>query len=313
MSTDPTQPIEPATHQLSEGLADAVEAAAPSVVTVYGRRRLPGTGVVWQVDDDTAWIVTASHVVEREDNLGVGFGDRQQRPATIQGRDVSRDLAVLKVPRGDHAPLALQERPARVGQLVLALGRRGGSGVTASFGIVTAVGTVPRRHHRSVRLIHPSVDFLPGFSGGPLISTAGTLLGINTSGLTWQGGVTIPADQVRRIAADIISVGYPRVGWIGVTVQPATIAEQLREQVGDQEVGLLVVGIAAESPAASAGLLVGDMLVTLADQPMSDVGDLQLLLDGDQIGNVLSAGVLRGGALTSVDITPVERPGQERP
>ena len=308
MSTDANQPT---LNQFSDGFADAVESAAPSVVTVFGRRRLPGTGVIWQVDDDTAWIVTASHVVEREDNLAIGFADGQQRPATIQGRDVSRDLAVLKVPRGDHSPLGLQEHPARVGQLVLALGRPGQSGVKASFGIVTAVGTVPRRRHRSVRLIHPSVEFLPGFSGGPLISPAGAVLGINTSGLTWQGGVTIPADQVRRTAADIINVGYPRIGWIGVTVQPATIAEHLREQVGDQEVGLLVVGIATESPAEAAGLLVGDMLVTLGDQPMADVGDLQLLLDGDQIGNPLTAGVLRGGALTSVDVTPVERPGQQ--
>lgn len=308
MSTDANQPT---LHQFSEGLADAVEAAAPSIVTVFGRRRLPGTGVVWQVDDDTAWVVTASHVVEREDNLAVGFADGPQRPATIQGRDVSRDLAVLKVPGGDHAPLAVQAHPARVGQLVLALGRPGQSGVKASFGIVTAVGTVPRRRHRSVRLIHPSVEFLPGFSGGPLISPAGEVLGINTSGLTWQGGVTIPADQVRRITADIISVGYPRIGWIGVTVQPATVAEQFREQVGDQEVGLLIVGIAPESPAETAGLLVGDMLVTLGDQGMTDVGDLQLLLDGDQIGNALTAGVLRGGALTTVEVTPVERPGQQ--
>ena len=309
MSADPASIVQ----QFSDGLANAVEIAAPSVVTVFGRRRLPGTGVVWQVDEESTWIVTASHVVEREDDLAVGFPDGQQRPATLQGRDVSRDLAVLRVSRGDEAPLAAQERPARVGQIVLALGRPGQFAVKASFGIVTAVGTVARRRSRSVRLIHPSVAFLPGFSGGPLVSPVGELVGINTSGLTWQGGVSIPADQVQRITADIISVGYPRTGWIGVTVQQATIAEQFRPQTGDQEVGLLIVGIAPGSPAEDAGLLVGDMLVTLGDQAMTDVGDLQLLLDGDQIGNTLVAGVLRGGTLTTIEVTPVERPGQQRP
>ena len=303
---------QPSLQQFSDGLADAVASVGQSIVAVFGRRRLPGTGVVWQTDDDATWIVTASHVVEREENLSVGLADGREIAATVQGRDVSRDLAVLKIARIDTAPISLQERAARVGQIVLAVGRPGVTDPQASFGIIVAIGTSSWRWNSRGRLIHSEVTFLPGFSGGPLITPAAEVVGINTSGLTRGGGVTIPADQVRRIVSDIITFGYPRAGWIGVTVQQAAIAESLRESVGDQEAGLLVVGIAAESPAQAAGLLVGDMLVTLADQPLSDVGDLQLLLDGDQISKVLTAGVLRGGTLTSVDVTPIERPGQQR-
>jgi S1-C subfamily serine protease len=306
------QPTQPTLHDFSEGLANAVEATSPSVVAVFGRRRLPGTGVIWQVDDDAVWVVTASHVVEREDNLSVGLADGQQLSATVQGRDVSRDLAVLKIAHGTFTPIPRQEHAVRVGQIGLALGRPGTTSIKATFGIVTAVGCPPWRLNANVKLVHAEVTFLPGFSGGPLINPAGEMVGINTSGLTRRGGVTIPVDQVRRITADIITFGYPRAGWIGVTVQPATIAEHLRESVGDQEIGLLIVGVAPESPAATAGLMVGDMLVTLADQTLSDVGDLQLLLDGDQIGNVLNAGILRGGTVTSIEITPIERPGQQR-
>jgi len=309
---DSSMSTQPSFQQFSDGFADAVESISPAVVAVFGRRRLPGTGVLWQVDDDAAWVVTASHVVEREENLAIGLADGRQLAATIQGRDISRDLAVLRVARVEATPAAHQERAARVGQLVLAVGRPGFTALKASFGIISAVGTPPWHRNAHVRLIHPEVTFLPGFSGGPLITAAAEVVGINTSGLTRAGGVAIPVDQVRRITSDIITFGYPRAGWIGVTVQQATIAEALRESVGDQEVGLLVVGIAPESPAEAAGLMVGDMLVTLADQALSDVGDLQLLLDGDRIGSALTATILRGGTLTSVEITPIERPGQQR-
>jgi S1-C subfamily serine protease len=297
---------------ISEQLANAVELAAPGTVSVYGRRRRPGSGTVWSVTGDASVIVTASHVVEREEQVAVDI-DGEAVAATLLGRDISRDIAILQVAGHQLAPVEKRQADARVGTLVLALGHTFPRQISASFGVVNRVGALWSRRFPTAAVIHADVTMLPGFSGGPLIDASGAVLGVNTSGLTRdQRGVTIPAAQIDRIAADIAQYGHVRNGWIGITSQAVGIPEPAREAVNGQETGLLIVEIAPESPAASGGLYVGDILVALGDHPVGDTSDLLQLLGGDRIGQPLNVQVLRGGVSQILEVTPTDRPERRR-
>lgn len=299
---------------LSESFADAVEKVAPSVVSVHGRRRLPGTGTVWKAND-ALFIVTASHIVEREEHIGISLGDREPIEATLISRDFGCDLAVLRVDGLDAEPITLRERPARVGNLVLAVGRPF-STPSATFGSITSIGSIRFRRFQTPTLIHAEATPLPGFSGGPLIDVDGAAIGINTSGLMRRGRplggntgiVTIPSQQVDAIVADIVEYGHVRYGWIGVAVQPVELPESSRESVNEQELGLLITGVTAGSPAAIAGLVVSDILIAMGDQTLTDIADLQQILTGRQIGKAIAVHVLRGGTPITIEVTPVARP-----
>ncbi|MDQ3541684.1 MAG: PDZ domain-containing protein, partial [Chloroflexota bacterium] len=132
--------------------------------------------------------------------------------------------------------------------------------------------------------------------------------GINTSGLLRMANITIPVDQVRAVSADILAYGHVRSGWIGVTVQPVTLPAHALGETEESESGLLVSGIAEGSPAAEAGLLLGDILVSAADGPLGDATDLKHALASEQIGQALEFGILRGGSRQTISITAVERP-----
>jgi S1-C subfamily serine protease len=317
MSTDSTDSTESSdvsnqTHQIGDVFADAIERAAPGVVAVHGRRRLPATGTVWSAAGASAVIVTASHVIEREDKLAIRLPDESQVPVSLLGRDLSRDIAVVRADTGGLTPVTRREGDARVGTMVMAVGRPWAVSPHASFGTINALGMYRSRRSRSAFVIHADVTMLPGFSGGPLIDAAGRVLGINTSGLGRWGGVTIPVEQIQRVADDIVEYGYVRTAWIGVTVQPVELPAQSREALDDQETGLLVSGIAGDSPATRAGLLVGDILVTLAGQPLTDPLDLKHLLGGDLIGTSLDINALRGGTGQTFAVEPVEHPDQNQ-
>jgi serine protease DegQ len=166
---------------LSDGMADAVENAATSVVRVNGRRRRSGSGVV--IAQDT--VLTASHVLEREEDLSVETADGRSLSARFAGRDHSTDLAVLKVEGLDVEPATPAEGEARVGQISLAVGSHSrGEGTRATLGVVSAVGGPirTRRGPRLERFIQTDATPYPGFSGGPLIDARGSVLGILVSG-----------------------------------------------------------------------------------------------------------------------------------
>ncbi len=153
---------------LSNDLAGAVERAAPSIVAVHARRRLPSTGVHWRA----GIVVTADHTVRMEDGITVETADGRSRPAALVGRDPGSDLAVLRVPDLDTAPAALGDDGAlRVGHMVLALGY----GPRASWGVISALGPRWRtwRGGEIDRLVRLDLVLYPGFSGGPLVDAAG--------------------------------------------------------------------------------------------------------------------------------------------
>ena len=286
---------------LSENLATTVADASPGVVRVEGRRRMPASGIVWSAD---GMVVTAHHVVEQDDNITVGLADGQTVSATLVGRDPTTDLAVLSIKAtGLAAPAWAESDSLQVGNLVLAVGRPGRT-VRATLGIVSALG---KTWHTPAggqvnRYLQTDVVMYPGFSGGPLVGANGRFLGLNTSALLRGVSLTVPAPTLRRVVEALLSHGRIRRGYLGVGTQPVRLPPALVQRI-DQEVGLLLVSVAPDSPAEQHGLHLGDTIVALDEQPVRSVDDLLALLNGDRIGKSVRVRVVRGGELKEPTVT----------
>ena len=290
---------------LSDGIADAVEQVGPKVVRVNSRRRRPGSGVVYAPNI----ILTANHVLEREEDLTVGANDGRTLPARLVGRDPSTDLAVLRAEDLNAGAATPAEGNARIGQLALAVGGPSRSeGPRASLGVVSSLGGPLRtwRGPRLERYIQTDATAYPGFSGGPLIDVRGNVLGIMTAGWTRGAAFAIPADIAWRVAKTLENQGSIKRGYLGILSQPVHLPDGQRTGL-TQRGGLLVVGVEDGSPAGRGGLLIGDILATLDGQPVEDTDDLLMLLTGERVGETVPVKVVRGGELQTLQVTIGER------
>ena len=290
---------------LSSAMAGAVESTAAHVVRVEGRRGVPGTGILWSAD---GVIVTANHVVRRDEGLLVGLPDGREIEAKLVGRDPTTDVAVLRASAtGLSVPSWQAIDTARVGHLVLALGRPGRT-VQATLGVISALGQEWRTPEGGVvdRYLQTDVVMYPGFSGGPLLSPAGGLLGLNSSGLARGVSLTIPAITLQRVVPMLLEHGRVRRGYLGIGAQPVRLPEDIASQLG-QETGVLLMSVEPGGPAAKAGMALGDTLVSLEGAPICHMDDVLAALGGDRIGSTLAARILRGGALQEMRVTVGER------
>jgi len=291
---------------LSDAMAEAVAKAGAATLLVDARRRLPASGIAFSTDT----VLTADHVIERDDDLGVMLPDGSQLTASVAGRDSGSDLALLRVKGATLAVAEPAPQPARVGQFVLALGRPTPEGIQASQGVVSAIGGPVRTGRGGLLENYIRTDAIPypGFSGGPLIDGAGRVLGVNTSGLARGLALTIPAGLAWQVAAALAEHGSVRRGFLGVRSQPVELPPAQVQALGrDQNTGLLLVGIEVDGPAAQAGLLVGDILVGIAGQPVSDPDELLARLVGALVGQPTPVEVLRGGQRTTITVKIGER------
>lgn len=290
---------------LSDGLADAVAKVEPAVVRVYGRRRRSASGVVYA----DGLVLTASHSLERDEDLSVGLADGGTREARLLGRDPSTDLAVLGVEGLGAGAATAAQGEARVGQISLAVGRAArGEGIRASFGIVSAVGG-PLRMGRGTRLErYVQTDATPflGLSGGPLMDANGDVLGILTAAFGKGAAFAVPAELAWPVAGKLAEGGSIKRGYLGILSQPVRLPESQRVGL-TQGGGLLVVGVEDGSPAGEGGLLLGDIIAMLDGQPVEDTEDLLMLLTGERVGDEVPVRVLRGGELKTVRLTVGER------
>ena len=288
---------------LSNGLADAVERVGTSLVTVHGRQRQSASGVVFADN----LVVTADHVLEREEDLTIQTHDGRTLPAQFAGRDPSSDIAVLRVPDLGLAP-ATQAGEPRVGQLILAVGRPSEQGPMASLGIISAVGGPVRTGRGGMleKFIRTDATPYPGFSGGPLIDAEGAVVGITTTGMGGGIALGIPTSIAWRVAGTLAQHGSIKRGFLGISSQPVKLGEGQRGG-GSQETGLLLVRVEEGSPAAKSGLLLGDILVEFDGQKVGDTDDLQSLLSGDRVGRAVPASVIRGGEQKTLQVTIGER------
>ena len=283
----------------SEALADAVSAAANGLVRVEGRERLPATGIVW---DDEGLIVTAHHVVERDENINVGFQDGETVAAELLGRDLATDLALLRTAkRGSSVPSWAEPESLRVGHLALALGRPGAN-VRATLGIVSALGNSWRTPAGGTvdRYLQTDTVMYPGFSGGPLVDAEGRFVGLNSSALVRGVSITVPAPTINRVVRDLQEHGSVRRAYLGVGAQPTRLPDAVAKELG-QETGLLLVSVEQGSAAEQGGLFLGET-------PVRHMDDLFSGLDGDRIGKPLTVRILRGGQLLELNVSPASHP-----
>ena len=289
---------------LSNQMADAVERIGPALVLVNGRPQRPASGVVYAED----LVLTADHVLEREEDLTIQTHDKRTLPAQFAGRDLATDLAVLRVANLGLAAATPSEGPARVGQMVMAVGRTANDGPMASSGVISIIGG-PLRTGRGVvleRYIRTDATPYPGFSGGPLVDMEGAVTGILTTGLVNGIALAIPMDIARKIADTLARQGYIKRGYLGISSQLVNLPDAQRAGRA-QEQGLLIVKVDENSPAQKGGLMIGDILVALDGHAISDSEDLQVLLAGDRVGKAIPVDVIRGNTLQTLQVTVGQR------
>jgi S1-C subfamily serine protease len=290
----------------SNDLAAAVERGGAGTVLVDARHRYPASGIAYAAD----LVLTADHVITRDDNLRIATADKKSFAVTIAGRDPNSDLALLRLSEKALTPAKVSETASKVGQLVLALGRPSNEGVQASWGIITAIGG-PARMGRGGLLeeyIQTETTSYPGFSGGPLVNTSGEVLGLNTSGLARGMALTIPVKFTWRIADALAKHGTVKRGYLGVRTQAVDISESARKALKrEQEHGLLVLWLEEKGPSEKSGLLVGDIIVAISGQAVGDPDDLFAALNGDIVGKSIAAEILRGGKPETLQVTVGER------
>lgn len=288
---------------LSNAMADAVEKAGASTVMVNARRRIPASGIALTKE----LILTAHHVVERDEDITVTLPDGEELSAELIGRDPGTDLALLKLEKAAAMPAKTNGEP-RVGQLALALGRPSTSGIQASLGIVSAISGPVRTRRGGHLESHLRTDATPypGFSGGPLIDAEGSILGINTSGHGYA--LTIPIETAQKIADHLEKHGSVKRGYLGIRSQMVDLPNKAKKDHKlEYETGLLIIGLEDDSPAGEAGAIIGDIIIGINDNPVANHEELMANLTGDVVGSPTPMQVLRGGQPETIEVTVAER------
>lgn len=290
---------------LSDDLAGLVAAVEASVVQVDARDRQTATGVVWAAD---GLVVTADHVVQREEGIRVGLSDGRTLAATLVGRDPNTDLALLRV---DATGLAVPQwgdvAELGVGQLVLAVARPSGKPM-ATLGVVSAFTTAATRRGQALDIVQTDVTLYPGFSGGALVDAHGHVIGLNSSALARGISTAIGAATVRRVVGALTTAGRVRRGYLGVGLQPVPLPAVIQQTLGrEQATGLLILGVEPDSPAEAGGAILGDIIVGVGASPVADMDDLQAELSGDRVGHSAPVQIIRGGQPQTLGIVIGER------
>jgi S1-C subfamily serine protease len=289
---------------LSNDLADAVASAAPSVVQVHGRRR-PASGVVYQQDV----VLTSARALGREDGLHVRRADGTLFDAELAGWDPTTGLAVLRVAGLGTNALQASETAPRVGHLGIAVARSWSNNVTASAGIVAIIGgpLATGRRRAIEEVIRTTAPMHDGFAGGAFLDTEGRLVGIATAAEIRGLGVVIPTRIAWQSAKSLLEHGQLERGYLGIAGQPVHLSEAQR-QAENRDDALLVVSVTPSSPAAAAGVLVGDLLIDFDGHAIGSPEDLLDLLAGDRVGRALPLRILRGTSSTTATVTVGKRP-----
>jgi S1-C subfamily serine protease len=297
-------------QEFSRELADTVRQAGAYTLQVDARGGYPASGIALE----GSTVLTADHVVEREEDIAVGLPDGRRLPARLLGRDPGSDLALLAVEENLEVTGQAAETEPEVGELVLSLARPTEEGIEASLGIITARGgPLPTRWGGMLeRYLASAGPRYPGFSGGPLAAPDGRWLGVNTHRSQYGAGVALPAALALRIAARLKTGGVRR-GYMGVNSQTVELDAGLQEALGrKQETALLLVGVEEGSPAAGAGLLLGDLLAGFAGKPVGDHGELLERLHTSESGQRVEVELLRGGKPLRLTLTLGDRAARPR-
>jgi S1-C subfamily serine protease len=294
--------------KFSNNLANAVESAGDSVVAVLEGGRSGVSGTVWR----QGIVVTAEHTIQGEEVVTLVLPSGRSARATVAGRDPLTDVAVLKVSEGLKVAEFADAVEVKTGHVVLAIGRRGEQGVSASFGMISAIGGAWRTWQGGKVDLYLRLDLnpYPGFSGGPLVDARGRVLGINTSGPR-RSITTIPNSTVDRIVEAVLKKGRITRGYLGIAVQPVKFPEVAKSAVGlERSRGLLVITVSEGGPAEKAGVMLGDIVIAVDGAAVAHASDLQSALDPEKVGILVGFRVLRAGKLQDLNVTIGEQSGE---
>ena len=294
----------------SQAVIGAVDAVGPAVVRIEVARG-GGSGVIFTPD---GFVLTNNHVVERGGALRVTLPDGRETEASLIGRDADTDLAVIRL-GGSSLPWARfgDSRHVRVGQVAVAIGNPYGFHHSVTSGVVSAVGRSLRA--QSMRLIEDVIQtdaaLNPGNSGGPLVTTRGEVIGINTAVLAPAQGLcfAIASNTARFVASRLIRDGRIRRSYIGIVGNQMPIPRALaRAHQLAVASGVRVASVAAGSPAAAGGVKEGDIVLGFDERPVGGVDDLHRQLTEERIGVPAKVIVLRAGERRQLTVVPAERP-----
>ena len=303
----------------SRAVSAAAARAAPAVAHLTVERRqdgraVPGgsgSGFLFTPD---GYLLTNSHVVHGAAAVRATFADGTSRPAYPVGDDPDTDLAVLQVHGTVPAPLELAPSDrVRVGQVAIAVGNPLGFDCTVTAGVVSALGRSLRS--RSGRLIDDVIQtdaaLNPGNSGGPLVDSAGRVIGVNTATIVGAQGLcfAIASNTALFVLGEILRHGRVRRSYLGLAGQTVTLGRPLaRKLERAAETAVRVAGVEPEGPAAAAGLAPGDLLLGLDGGELTGVDHLHRLLTAERVGQATELAVLRGGRVERVSVRPAARP-----
>lgn len=293
--------------ELSNALAGATQAAAAAIVAVHTEARGSSSGVVWR----PGTVITAEHALQRDEEIRLTLPDGRVVSASLAGRDASSDLAVLKCPEATSAVTGFAEiADVKPGSLALAVGRTRASGPVAALGAVSLVA--PERRTWSGAVIAPYIRLDLGLQptgvGGAVIDVRGRIVGMATPRFARFGAIAVPAPLVNRVTEALLKQGRIPRGYLGVGLQPVRLPEQIRQTLQRSEkTAAIVLEVEQGSPAYKAGLVIGDILVAFAGQPVARAEDVHARLAAESIGKTLPVKFIRGGVLQESSIVITER------
>jgi S1-C subfamily serine protease len=291
---------------LSRDFATAVAAMSPRVVGVEARPRVASSGVILR----PGIVITADHTVRRQDEVRVILPVGGKAVAEIAGRDPGTDIAVLRLETQIPIPEDAPPEPIAPGHLALAIGRTE-RGVIATMGIVSTVAGPWRTWRGGLidQFVRLDLALYSSSSGGAVVDAEGRLIGMATAGLSRTSAIAIPIATLNRVVDELLAKGYIARGYLGVGLQPVPLPAHLKDRLGlRQERGVIVLSVEPDSPAAHAGLTIGDVLLDLDGHSLADTDDVQTTMAAGDIGRTVRLGLLRGGELQSLEARIGERP-----
>jgi S1-C subfamily serine protease len=294
---------------LSDQLAGVAQQLDKSIVCVDGGHRIGCSGIIWR----PGIVVTASHMLRRTDHIDVIFGDQSRTPASFAGRDPGTDIAVLRLENASlGTPAQLFEAPKlRLGQLVLALGRSRLGDLAATSGIIARLGAPWQtwRGGKIDRLLRPDVTLYPGQSGSALVDSSAKVLGMNTSALARGAAITVPTANVERVVSEILEHGSVFRPYLGLAMQPVALPKELAGKLKiARESALMVMQVESDSPSAKAGMMLGDIILSINSQPAAGIEDIQQALRSAKRDDSVELEYARSGQLASTKMKLADRP-----
>ena len=291
----------------SNELSSAAAAVSSSVVAIHASQRMSSSGIVWR----NGLVISSAAALRRDEDIRILLPDGSTVSATVKGRDPSTDLALLACDTGKAVPVVFSKQTAKLGGVILTVGRTVDTGPIVTVGVVSGVSNDWRtwRGAKLDEFVRLDTAIYPTSVGGAVVDATGGVIGMVAGGLSRSSVLTVSRQIIERVAEVLSSKGRVARGYIGVGVQPVAVPAALKQQLNiRQETAVMALSVEENGPAARAGVMMGDVILTLNSHEITSPEELHSVLDPGSVGKQLAASILRGGALHQLTITVAERP-----